>query len=73
MTRERLDKANEIVSEIKRIEENLKTYENYDELFITPYRESNSNRFCFTGNVKEKVIAVLMNECVALEKELLDL
>ena len=73
MTREKLDKANEIASEIERIKQNLDTYKNYDNLFITPYRQSDSNRFCFEGRIKEKIVEVLTNECVTLEKELLDL
>ena len=78
MTREDLNRANEIVKEINRINEVLKMVSESEELCLAPekvvldggFTQYVKSQYKFTGRLKDEVVLVLINERGRLEAEL---
>lgn len=81
MTREDLNKANEIVKEINRINEVIKVASENEEIHLMPEKmvldggltQYVKSQFKFTGRLRDEIMTVLINERNRLEEELKEL
>lgn len=81
MTREDLDRANQIVSEINRINEVIESIAESEEVHLMPEKivldggltQYVKSLYTFSGDMKEKVIVILGEERNRLEGELADI
>lgn len=78
MTREDLNRANEIMREINKIDEVLETFSESEELYLAPekvvldggFTQYIKSQYKFAGRLKDEIITVLINEKNRLEEEL---
>ena len=74
MTREDLNRANEIVREINQIDEIIKTFSESEKLYLAPEKvvldDGFTPQYIFAGRLKDEIITVLINERNRLEEEL---